>query len=367
MAGKTCPSCKKELPDSDSFPPWCPACNWNIEAETTFFEWKRTALDELIDKARGRYAKKQFEYLVTRDPDSLGKRWTLGKVVAFALALVVNGFPLALVAAGIWLLAANWPEVWAFVWSAVFFLGAWVFRPRVQSNAKRLLDRADAPRLYAFVDRIAAENNAPPAHALVVDGDFNASFQKAGVPGRPIVTIGLSLWTILEPQERVALISHEFAHGQHGDTLAHGFVFNAISNLAGVSSMLAPDPNDTFSLLFSPILTPLSRAFRWSAYAMLVLLWQIAQEAEFMADYAATRVSGTEAAQSLLRKLAFGAYLPQVLEPISMSVDWQQHNFFSGFRSFVKRLPPLEQERALRLFERGDFAKVTTHPPAGPG
>jgi Zn-dependent protease with chaperone function len=358
-----CPTCKAELPDTGRFSAWCPACSWNVEVESSWIEWKSGPLDKLIEKVRGRYASRQFEDLVARDPATLHSRWTTGKAAAYGIAAVVNVLPFALLTAGVWLIVSNFPQLGALVWGGVLLLGAWVFRPRINRMPETLLPRETAPRLYAFVDSVAAANGAPKVHALVLNAEFNATFQKAGYLYRPIVTIGLPLWSVLEPQERVALLSHEFAHGMNGDSLAHGFIGDAIGTLAGLSATFAPDPQDIYSALFSPLLVPVSGFFRWLAILMILLLWQRSQEAEFLADYAASRVGGSEAAQSMLQKLPLGGYLRQVLEPISFSMDWQKHNFFPAFKTFVANLPPLELERMRRLTERGDFSKETTHPP----
>jgi Zn-dependent protease with chaperone function len=229
---------------------------------------------------------------------------------------------------------------------------------------KNLLDRTAAPKLYALVDQVAKANGARRVHALVVDADFNASFQHVGLLRRPVVAIGLPLWSILDPQERVALLSHEFAHGRNNGSLSHGFVGNAVSTLVRLAYLTQPDASEVGGMLLSPLLALISGAFRWLAYLMIALFFQRAQEAEFLADYSAARVGGSAASSSLLRKMALGAYIDAVLVPISFSSDWQRHNFFPAFRDYVATLPPLELERRRRLFERGDFAAHTTHPPS---
>lgn len=363
MAEANCPACQAPLPDTQPFAAWCPGCDWNLEPDSAFVEWKETALDKLIAKVRGRYAERQFEELVARDPASLKSRWTLGKAFTYTLAAIINGVPFLFLGAGIWVIAANWPAFWAFFWGGLLILVAYALRPRRNPMPKDLLGRADAPNLYALVDEVAMALGAPKVHALVVSPEFNASFQRAGFLRRPIVTIGLPLWAILDPQERVALLSHEFAHGMNGDSLAHGFVARAINTLLGLAYMIEPDTSEVFGLIFSPVLTALSGSLRWLAYLMVTLFWQRSQEAEFLADFSAAQVGGSEAAASLLRKPALAVYARHVLDPISYGRDWQKHNFFPAFRAFVANLPPLEQERGHRRFKRGDFSKETTHPP----
>jgi Zn-dependent protease with chaperone function len=317
----------------------------------------------LVGKVRGRYARKQFEQLTERDGDALRSRWTIGKIVTYGIAALVNGFPLLLLAAAVWLIAANWPSAWAIVYGVILVGLAFVFTPRWGRMPADALDRDDAPHVYEFVDRVADATGAPKVRALVVDAEFNASFRRAGIRRAPVVTIGLPLWTVLDSQERVAVLSHEYAHGINGDSLTHGFVGQAIRTLLHLAYMLKPDFGDFFTAILSPFMAILSGTFNRLAYLMIILSWQRSQEAEFLADYVAGKTAGTAAATSLLRKLELGRYVAPALDPISLSTDWQKHNFFPRFREFVATLPPLERERTKRLLDREKFEAGTTHPP----
>lgn len=100
-AATACPACESTLPDTGRFPAWCPSCNWNLESRSSWFEWKETSLDKLINKVRGGHARKQFEALAAREPGTLRPSWTLGKIVTYALAALVNFFPLLLLLGGL--------------------------------------------------------------------------------------------------------------------------------------------------------------------------------------------------------------------------------------------------------------------------
>lgn len=358
-----CPNCKAALPDAGDFPLWCPACDWNLDPAATG-EAPPSTFFRLLNKVRERHARRQFESLIARDPTLLKPSWSVGKVITYGLAGLVNLFPFLILAFGVWIIAWHWPEIWAIVWGGAVLLVAWVIRPRFPMIPKNLLPRSDAPRLHELVDRVAHANQTPTPYALTIEPDFNAAFLGAGLfRRRSVVMIGLPLWTILTPQERIALLSHEFAHGIHRDSLTSGIVGNAIGTLLGFSEMTRPSGEHVFVAMFSPVLAVISGAFRSLAFLMITLLWHHSQEAEFLADFSASRVAGSEAAASLLRKLMLGSYPPRILEPISYSADWRRQNFFPTFREFVQVLPALEAERVRRLFMAGDFARNTTHPP----
>jgi Zn-dependent protease with chaperone function len=287
----------------------------------------------------------------------------VSKIFTYGLAAPINGFPLLLFGVGIWLIVANWPKVWAFVWGGLFLFAAWAFGPRLSKMPKDIVQRSEAPHLYAFVDGIAGAVGAPKVRGLIVNSEFNASFQRVGIRRASIVTIGLPFWTVLDAQERVALLGHEFAHGTNGDNLSQGFIGQAVRTLLRLAYILQPDTSDFFTVLISPLLAVISGAFERLAYLLIILSWQRSQEAEFLADYASARTGGTEAAVSLLHKPSLGAYVVPVLETITYRPDWQKQNFFSEFKKFIADLPPLELERSKRLLDRGEFEKGTTHPP----
>jgi hypothetical protein len=62
------------------------------------------------------------------------------------------------------------------------------------------IDRADAPALFALVDEVARDIGGPAVGSIVVTAEFNASYFKLSTR-RPAIAIGLTLWSILEPQE----------------------------------------------------------------------------------------------------------------------------------------------------------------------
>ncbi len=358
-----CPNCNASLPDTGRFPVWCPACDWNVEADTSAVEWNTTALEKLIERVRGRYAAKLYEDLVQREPHALRSRWTTGKAAAYGIAAIINLLPLLLTVFGLWVIYANWPSWVGIIWGGILLFAVWALLPGRSRMSKNLLDRTSAPALYALVDEVALASGARKVHSLVVEANWGASFQQFGIRRRSIVSLGLPFWSILSPQERIALLSHEFAHGANRDSLTHGFVGRAIGTLTRFSTVLAPSYEDIFSLLMSPLFALASGFFHWLAVLIVELYWQLSQEAEFRADYVAARIGGSDATQSMLRKTPFASYIKPTLDPISYAVDWRGQNFFPAFRTFLASRPPIEEERMRRAFDREEFATHTSHPP----
>ena len=86
-----------------------------------------------------------------------------------------------------------------------------------------VLAPADAPALFAYVDRLRAALGAPRFHTALLTADFNASvvqLPRLGPLGwyRNYLTIGLPLMAALSPTELEAVLAHEVGHlsGAHG-------------------------------------------------------------------------------------------------------------------------------------------------------
>lgn len=126
------------------------------------------------------------------------------------IALVVHLSCAALLAAGIWLFATT-PNVVTAIEAIFVLLLALALRHRLGSfrGRRNMRFRADAPLLFDSLDRVAAEVGAKPAHGAVADGRWNTSYASVGWRRRLVVTIGLPLWDVLSPDQRVAVLGHE--------------------------------------------------------------------------------------------------------------------------------------------------------------
>lgn len=74
--------------------------------------------------------------------------------------------------------------------------------------------------------------------AVRLTSAFNASYGRSG--RRRELRLGLCLWAILEPQERVALIGHELGRALNGDLRNNVFVRRALLPLAAWRELLRP-------------------------------------------------------------------------------------------------------------------------------
>jgi heat shock protein HtpX len=109
---------------------------------------------------------------------------------------------------------------------------ACVMRPKPgKVPTEDLASEKEFPALHALVNEVAHELGGQPIRNIVVNEDFNAAYGVFGWRRVPVLWIGLPLWMALRPQERLALLGHEVAHGINGDGTRSFVVWSALSAL----------------------------------------------------------------------------------------------------------------------------------------
>lgn len=299
-------------------------------------------------------------------------------LLAFALSLLVHGVTVMLAVTGILLVVLGWDTgVQPAVGALLLGLAA-VLRPRPTRLPKDgpVLYRADAPRLFELIDEVGAAVGTAGVHAVVVDPEANAAVTTYGLRARRMMILGLGLWEILPPQERVALLGHELGHFAHGDTRRGIVTGGALRALATWFYVLAPTPPDGLLDRFVNAVTFLPR---WTVYGLLVLLdhltLQATQRAEYLADVSAAKAGSTEAAVGLMdRILVSRAVGPELRwESVAAQVrggsagrearERAEQGLWERLASHVGAVPEHEYERLRRVAARRGHSVDSTHPP----
>lgn len=82
-------------------------------------------------------------------------------------------------------------------------------------------------------------------HAIVVTPAVDASVTTYGIRRRRLLKLGLGLWEITGPQQRIALLGHQLGHYANGD-MRHGLVVaNALRSLNMWLYLMEPIRNPT--------------------------------------------------------------------------------------------------------------------------
>ena len=324
---------------------------------------------------------------------------TTSRILAFLIAGVVHIITILFPIAGIWLAVKAWPDLVGITASLILLGIAWLLRPHFAKmpEGRGVLPRESFPVLYKLADQIADLLGMSPLDAIVITGDFNAAYTEVGIKRKKIVYLGLPLLAVLEPQELVALLSHEFAHGVNSDATRSFFVGNAIISLVNWCQLLMPSrfcvssawvllvPFALMSGMLWVAIAGLQTAVRFLEILVLVvpagicflalyglahlllnalahLLWRDMQRAEYLADDLAAHASGTDAVLQMLEKLHLSGAFYSTLQNVSLN---RKQGLFEALQKRIAELPRTEMVRIQRE-ERLPGARLDfTHPPTG--
>ncbi|MFE1268576.1 M48 family metallopeptidase [Streptomyces sp. NPDC058758] len=374
-----CRDCGAALVGGGLHVAWCAGCGWNTDPGADAEEEPRGRIERVRRRLARRYGEQLFADLTaTGGADGHSARSGRGRSARLAgcLALAVHGLTVALLAAGLAMVVAGRGLVPLL--GAVPILLAVVLRPRFGSLRKATADRPvlrrpDAPELFGLLDEVAATVGTTGVEAVVVDTDVNASVRTYGVRQRRVLTVGLGLWEVLAPQERIALLGHEFGHYAHGDT-RHGLVVStAFQSLDTWSYTLAPQESASLLDDLMNLATALPRAAVDGVAGLLDhLTLRGSQRAEYLADEAAARAGGSEAAATLMDRLLCAGTLDGVLRREAVAARTRRGGDRSGdpaeglwrrLAAQAAAVPATEYERLRRVAELRGHSVDSTHPP----
>jgi Zn-dependent protease with chaperone function len=363
---RACPQCQALVPVHTGYITWCDRCGWNLKPEEGRRPRNRLAsLHASLGRTQSRML---FDRFVRAQ--SLQPGLSAARVLAYVIAGAVHLMTLALVPLGIIFVVRGRPN-FLFVGLGLLCLAtAWVLRPRPQKLPTGIARRDSFPALYTLVDAVAQSLGTSRVRGIVVDEQFNAAFAQVGWRRHKVLYLGLPLWSILDGQEKVALLAHELAHGVNRDAHRGFFVGTAIHSLATWYALLHPDrivntEDGLLGLLAIPlnlVLLGLSNVARLGVYALSYLLWRDSQRAEYLADALAATVSGTEAMLSMLEKLHFERTFALALQRVSVSRD-NTRDLFDDLRLAMAAVPARELERVRRVQQLETSRLDVTHPP----
>jgi Zn-dependent protease with chaperone function len=366
-ASRECEGCGTRLPVHHGFVTWCHECGWNLTPPTAA-ERPTGRLGRLYERVGRRLGDRMAERMATAK--SLEPTLTPARVTAYAIALGVYAVSLLFVAAGVAFAAILFPNLFALAVGALLVGIGLMLRPRFGKPPKDdVVSAKEAPELHAIVTEVARALEVPSVDTVVVDHEYNASWAILGLRRRRVLTLGLPLLMALEPQERVALIAHELAHGRNGDSGRGLFVGSAVRALSDIYYIVGPeDLSDRepwelgiFDRIVNVFVWVLSRPVYGLLVLELVLLLRDSQRAEYLADALAARIAGTEAVVGLSEKTLLGSTFQAAVQRAAR--PGADVDLFADATEVFASVPDRERERRRRI-ARLDGAKLSeTHPP----
>lgn len=398
VSTRSCPQCGVAFESDPRYSDWCPSCEWNL-AEPPIS--RRTAHRRARELARA-----EAWYARLAKPGSAG-RISGSDLAAAVLASLVHLVTLAVAAGSIWLLLTG--QIILMVLGVVGAGLVWLLRPRFgglrEDTAQ--VTREEAPQLHELIERIADELGVRRPDRLRVQAGYLTTYSRRGVRQEVELTIGLALWTVLTPQQRIAMLARELGHGAvgsprhglwlrlaldtldawygllmpgHGDELMSagfrsaglaGYQDDVVSAAAVQVQIRGSAQRALMDGLANRLLLLAALPVRLARYCLHWLLVRGSQQAEYAADDLAVRVASPSAATAMLDALFLeelaAAYLRRqralvghggVARPADIA-----EALWSGLADSVASVPELEHERRRRLAIRQAAAVDAWHPP----
>lgn len=318
-----CPSCREATVTHGDAAPWCSSRAWNLDAfeagrRGPEFGWSR--VDRFTHRVAYRLTRRQFTALVDKplEPGPV----TVARVVTLAAAALTLGVIAALTVAGLWLLLHDFPRP-ATILGAILLLALVYLRPRFGRLDPEFteLDRTTAPALFDLVERVCVATGAAMPDLIGVDGTVNAYSTTVGIRRRRVLCLGLPLWSVLDPQERVALVGHELGHFVNGDVRRGLLTQVAVRTLGQAAMLTAPGGGTRGGSIIEIVADALAHVLQWTVSRLLfgvhlVILWvsqRDSQRAEYLADEFAARAAGAAAAERLCQVLTLHDSIDMVI------------------------------------------------------
>ncbi|MDX8031813.1 M48 family metallopeptidase [Lentzea sp. BCCO 10_0856] len=240
--------------------------------------------------------------------------WTTARAALVALSAVLVLIVSGLALLGGWLVVRDFPSFFSIVAGIPVLLVAWALRPRLWSaeDVWHELHRDDAPVLFALLDRIATAAGTRMPDRVALDADFNASAGTHGWLRKRTLTIGLPLFGVLTPQQRVAVLGHEFGHFVNGDPARGLLTQPAVRTPLILADLVRPSEAFVSDTLWGqlaeramwPFQMLLQRLFLLIGSGVIAVAARDHQRAEYCADALAVRLAGTAATEASMIDLA---------------------------------------------------------------
>ncbi|MEV1146460.1 M48 family metalloprotease [Micromonospora sp. NPDC049799] len=370
---RLCPACGTATVSQLDAVPWCPACEWNLDAYDAdrtgpLFGW--AWLDRWTHRLGYRMIRRQFERLLGRPLGTTGADLATVFVLLASALLLTSVVTLGVT--GLWLVVAfPFPSPQTVLGVPLIALAIGL-RPRFGRIGPdvEVLSRDRAPELFALVDEVASVTGAPVPHVIGVSDDLNAYAGTFGIRRRRVLCLGLPYWGALGPQERVALLGHELGHFVNGDPRRMLLTQPAFTILGSAADLVRPVQTIRGGLL-ETVGAALGKIFQWILARLLFALHlalvcvalRDSQRAEYLADEMAAKAAGSTAATDLLDGLLRMESLHQTVRREARNGHGPQRwrtAVAEARTAAAARLPQLRQ-----LSVREEASLFSTHPPTG--
>jgi heat shock protein HtpX len=290
--------------------------------------------------------------------------------LAFLIAGCVHFVTLSFIILGIWLLslaAVPSTRFLGLILGTACLLFVWfLLLPRPARAFGTPIPGEVAPTLHQVTRQIAQALGGPPVDSIRFSITYNAAFGQFGWGRKSSLILGLPLLSVLSEQELVALLSHELAHDVNDDPSRGLILGTALDSLYTWYELLRPrinweTPIPFVFLVINIICLPIAGLIWVIGYSLSTLLWYDIQRAEYMADWLAAQISGTDAMLAVLDKAQFEETFKNDLK--FAYLDHRMEGFFVDFKRRIAQVPDREIARIRRIEKLVGSRIDSSHPP----
>jgi Zn-dependent protease with chaperone function len=358
-----CPKCQVSLVSYDHQDPWCERCEWKLDTfdnEPLPWPWG------FVVRWDRRLGFDSDRRLVDASTESGAGEWFLRGLSALLMLIVLGiaGF-------GVWLVVRSHFFGLAVMAALILFGIAYWLRPRLGRVKPLMRDtftitEEKRPALFALMRRVAEAAGTKMPHVVGLSSEWDARAAVVGLRRRRVVVLGVPLLAALRPQERVALLAHEFGHLAQDDSLRQLMRQPALTHFGMLArAVRAPKARlqSIFLVVWRLVGGTLSALLWLVHYGLNVLGAKENRRTELRADLLAARLAGTTAALGTTDVLAcvreLGPYVGPSGEKGRVMQSWHEKVEFAR-EQLTGRLPRLRQ-----LTMRTDAGLFASHPAPG--
>jgi Zn-dependent protease with chaperone function len=306
--------------------------------------------------------------LVTRLQSEASRR---PRIYRLRLALIAVAGDFALIATQLlpWaapiIIGVLWMNVELFYWlgGAAILLFAWLFRPSFRFSGRELKPE-EAPQLYEELAGLKQKLQVLGRMRVYLDGSFNASAAETrglfGIFGtRSALTLGIPLLAVLDRQQVLAVVAHEFGHFSRRHGRLGNWLYRARVGWLAYAEQVT-DLDSSFD-----------RAAAWYARHFVPFFsarsFVHSRQCEYEADADAALVSGSRSvAQTLTRIAVLGRLweqrLPRQLAAWQAQMPQPPADFYEQFVGLCGECSPVDLQAWLDEELRAPSGWLDTHP-----
>jgi len=367
-----CPRCDLALVTEVGAAPWCERCEWGLERyePPVGAGWSARWLGRLSYRVAYRATVAQFRGLQRSAPTRPG--FGPVRLAVYGISLVLMLLTAALAAGGVLLIATNPNVATISVGGAAILVAIGLVPPLDRFDRDHdPLTRDEAPTLYALVDRVAAAIGTRAPGVIAVSPDFNAAVSEYGPRRRRVLYLGLALWGVLTPQQRVAVLGHELGHFVNGDVRNSLLARPAMLTLGRLARLLNPGRARhagalvaVSELMLKVVMRPIAIGLMLAQLGIQALVFRDGQRAEYLADLGAARLAGTSVAVEVLDLMVHGEGGHTTVASQARAGNGVQE-WRTAIAELRDRQTPARLQRLRQLTVRREASLLATHPPSG--